>query len=142
MAESQRFHIAVHMLMILAAKGADDAAHAMTSAAMAESVNVNPVVLRRVIAALSGARVVETRPGAHGGVWLARPPSQIRLDEVRRAAGDGPAVCRRDKVNHACPIAVAALDVIDDLSKRMEGAVEGALARLTLGDLAGALRPG
>jgi DNA-binding IscR family transcriptional regulator len=135
MADSQRFHVAVHMLMLMGAKGADAPERAMTSGGMAANLGANPVVLRRVIAQLAAARLLATRTGAQGGVWLAVPPSRLRVEAVREAVGEGAAVCSRKAVNKDCPIAVAALAVIDDLSARMEGAVRGSLARLTLSDL-------
>lgn len=135
MAESQRFAVAVHMLMILAAHKAGEPSQAMTSAEMAKSVNANPVVLRRVISTLAQAGLVGTRPGAHGGVWLARKPHEIALDGVRQAVDGGPVVCPRANVNSDCPVAIAALDVIDGVSKRVDGAVKASLASLTLADL-------
>jgi len=135
MADSQRFAVAVHMLMILAAHKAGEPSHPMTSAEMAKSVNANPVVLRRVISSLAQAGVLGTRPGAHGGVWLARPPEKIGLDSVRQAVDGGPVVCARANVNSDCPVAVAALDVIDGVSKRVDSAVKASLAALTLADL-------
>lgn len=135
MAESQRFAVAVHMLMILAAHKAGEPSHPMTSAEMAKSVNANPVVLRRVISSLAQAGVLGTRPGAHGGVWLAKPPAAIAMDGVRQAVDGGPVVCSRTNVNNDCPVAVAALDVIDGVSKRVDGAVNASLAALTLSDL-------
>jgi DNA-binding IscR family transcriptional regulator len=135
MAESQRFHVAVHLLMLLGAKGAERADAAMTSTELAVAIGVNPVVLRRVIAQLAAAGLLMTRAGASGGVWLALPPRRIAIDAVRDAAGEGPAVCPRKAVNRACPIAVAALDVIDGLSARMDAALKASLARLTLADL-------
>ncbi|MCC6918832.1 MAG: Rrf2 family transcriptional regulator [Alphaproteobacteria bacterium] len=135
MADSQRFAVAVHTLMILAAHKAGEAGHPMTSAEMAKSVNANPVVLRRVISSLAQAGLVATRPGAHGGVWLAKAPNDIAMDQVRGAVDEGPLVCARTKINSDCPVAVAALDVIDSVSKRVDGAVRDSLALLTLADL-------
>ena len=135
MADSQRFAVAVHLLMILATHRAGAAAQSVTSAEMAKSVNANPVVLRRVISALAQAGVLGTRPGAHGGVWLAKLPNEISLDCIRQAVDGGPMVCLRANVNGDCPVAVAALDVIDGVSKRIDGAVKASLASLTLSDL-------
>ena len=108
MADSQRFAVAVHMLMILAAHKAGRPGQAVTSGEMAKSVNANPVVLRRVISALAQAGVVATRAGANGGVWLARQPQEIALDCVRQAVDDGPVVCCRTNLNDDCPVAQAA----------------------------------
>lgn len=135
MADSQRFAVAVHTLMILAAHKAGEPGHTMTSAEMAKSVNANPVVLRRVISSLAQAGIVSTRPGANGGVWLARAPEGIAMDEVREAVEEGSLVCPRTKINGDCPVAVAALDVIDGVAKRVDKAVRASLAALNLADL-------
>jgi Rrf2 family protein len=135
MADSQRFHVAVHMLMILAAEQPGAPVRPMTSAEMAKSVNANPVVLRRVISSLAQAGILYTRPGAHGGVWLSRQANDISLDCIRQAVDGGPVVCSRINVNNDCPVAVAALGVIDGVSKRIDGAVRASLSQLTLSDL-------
>jgi Rrf2 family protein len=135
MADSQRFAVAVHMLMILAAGKAGKPGQPFTSGEMAKSVNANPVVLRRVISALAQAGVVATRAGAHGGVWLARAPREIGLDCVRQAVDDNPVVCCRTNINDDCPMAQAAAGVIDTVSKRVDGAIRASLATLTLDDL-------
>jgi len=135
MADSQKFAVAVHMLMILAAHKSGAGRGAMTSAEMAKSVNANPVVLRRVISALAQAGILSTRAGAHGGVWLARAPDAIALDGVRQAVDGASVVCSRANVNNDCPVAMAALGVIDGVAKRVNGAVNASLAQLTLSDL-------
>jgi Rrf2 family protein len=135
MADSQRFAVAVHLLMILAAHKASAPAHPMTSAEMAKSVNANPVVLRRVISSLAQSGIVGTRPGAHGGVWLAKATEEISLACVRQAVDGGPVVCPRANINGDCPVAVAALDVIDGVSKRIDVAVQASLRAMTLSDL-------
>lgn len=135
MADSQKFAVAVHLLMILAAHKSGAARSAVTSSEMAKSVNANPVVLRRVISALAQAGILATRAGAHGGVWLAREPEAIALDGVRQAVDGQSVVCSRANVNNDCPVAVAALGVIDGVAKRVDGAVQTALAQMTLSDL-------
>ena len=135
MADSQRFAVAVHLLMILAAGKAGKPGQAMTSGEMAKSVNANPVVLRRVISALAQAGVVATRAGANGGVWLARNPQEIALDCVRQAVDDGPVVCCRTNLNDDCPVAQAAAGVINGVAQRVDGAIRASLATLTLADL-------
>ena len=85
MSDSQRFPIAVHTLVDLAHKGALDASGAVCSAELAASMPTNPVVVRRVTAMLGRAGLIESRPGAHGGAWLALPPEALKLDAVLNA---------------------------------------------------------
>ncbi|MEL6346414.1 MAG: Rrf2 family transcriptional regulator [Myxococcota bacterium] len=75
------FPIALHALTLLAQAHE----HLLTSEKMAESVNTNPVFLRRVLKALKQAEIIETRRGAGGGIALTRPPSRITLADVYRA---------------------------------------------------------
>ncbi len=56
-------------------------------------------------------------------------------DFVRAAVEEGPLVCPRTKINGDCPVAIAALDVIDGVAKRVDKAVRASLAALSLADL-------
>lgn len=59
----------------------------LTSELIAGSVGTNPVVIRRQLALLREAKLVESK-GARGGGWvLARKPEAIKLSQVRGALG-------------------------------------------------------
>lgn len=68
----------LHFLILLAAE--PESAH--TSTSLAKRLDTNPVVLRRMIADLSRAGLVETRRGAGGGVALAEDPASITLGQI------------------------------------------------------------
>ena len=60
----------------------------LTSELIAGSVGTNPVVIRRQLALLREAKLVESK-GARGGGWvLARRPDSIKLSQVRDALGE------------------------------------------------------
>jgi predicted transcriptional regulator len=63
---NQRFSISIHALTLLAAN------EALTSEAIANSVDTNPVVIRRTMASLREHGLVESKPGANGGWRLLR----------------------------------------------------------------------
>jgi Rrf2 family protein len=89
MAATSRFAVAVHAAAVLAYRGARGDAW-VSSERVAESVGTNPVVVRRVLAALARAGLVETRLGAEGGARLTRRPEDIALVDVYRAVeGEG-----------------------------------------------------
>jgi Rrf2 family protein len=75
-----RFAVAVHILLLLATEQAGQA----TSARIAQSVNTNPVVIRRIAGRLARAGLIRVRRGP-GGAELARPADSITLGEVWRA---------------------------------------------------------
>lgn len=68
----------LHILILLAAEGEES----HTSTSLAARMDTNPVVLRRMIADLAEAGLVETRRGAGGGVSLAMDPEDITLGQV------------------------------------------------------------
>ena len=73
--------MAVHVLAVLAYKEGDP----VTSACLADSVNTNPVIIRRLLLSLQQARLIETRKGAGAGSRLSRAPHRIHLAEIYRA---------------------------------------------------------
>lgn len=83
-----RFSVAVHLLALTS----DGRNGAVTSERMAEGVNANPVVLRRILGALRDAGLVTSRPGPGGGWRLARPLETITLRDVYRAVERRPAM--------------------------------------------------
>ena len=74
------FPVAVQALVYLAQPEV-----ACSSSAMAPELNVHAVFLRRVLAQLGRANLIEAREGRDGGHRLARSPEQITLAEVYRA---------------------------------------------------------
>ncbi|MGG3281924.1 Rrf2 family transcriptional regulator [Paenibacillus solani] len=77
---SSRFAVAIHILTILEMNKAG----VSTSDYIAESVNTNPVVIRRIVGMLSKAGLVEVKPGV-AGARLAKLPSEITLLDIYHA---------------------------------------------------------
>lgn len=75
---SSRFTIAVHTLLCIARFSGSQK---VTSAFIAGSVNVNPVVIRRTLGQLKEAGIVLVEAGV-GGATLARPAERITLLDV------------------------------------------------------------
>ena len=78
---SSRFSVGVHVLTLLASNPAGEL---LTSDRLANSVNTNPVVIRRILGQLKKAGLVEVRAAA-GGTYLRRDPATITLLDVYRA---------------------------------------------------------
>ena len=85
MAANSRFGVAVHVLALLALS-ADER---RSSREIADSVATNPVVIRRLLAQLARAGLVESAHGAKGGFRLARPAAKVTLHDVHRAVEEG-----------------------------------------------------
>ncbi|MCW2757288.1 MAG: putative Rrf2 family transcriptional regulator [Nocardioidaceae bacterium] len=131
-----QFSVAVHVLTYLAGAGVD---RPVSSDELAESTNVNPVHIRRLLGPLRDAGVLRSRPGAHGGWELRRPPSDIRLDEIwDLLQGDDP-VLGLHGPSPDCPVGRAIQVELVDLDQQVAAAVRRSLAGRSVGDvLAGA----
>jgi Rrf2 family protein len=105
------------------------------SASLAGSVNAHAVFLRRILAQLARAGIVEAREGRDGGYRLALSPDQITLADVYRAVNapaplplapfDAASACGRDGMRVAFAAVIA----------EAEEAAVGAMRRHTLADL-------
>jgi Rrf2 family protein len=82
MANNVQFSIAVHLLAGLAC-GCDK--EGVTSGHLAESVNTSASFVRRTLAKLSKAGLVETATGKAGACWLAKDAKNISLLDIYKA---------------------------------------------------------
>jgi Rrf2 family protein len=86
MAVNCRFATGVHVLVLLAA----EPEVLRTSTEIAEKLDTNPVVVRRVLASLQQASLIESQKGPTGGSRLVKTPNSISLAEVYKAVETGP----------------------------------------------------
>lgn len=137
MAANSRFAVAVHALSVLAVHA--DERH--TSRRIADSVATNPVVIRRLLAQLARAGLVESTHGAKGGFRLAKPAGKVSLHDVYKAVEDcGAFFAQREKSNKDCPVACRMKAILDDVFTRVESKVLPELKRTTLQDIVGKIR--
>ena len=124
--------MAVHALTVLAYKDGDR----VTSGFLADSVNTNPVVIRRLLLSLQDAKLVETRKGAGFGSRLSRSPARINLAEIFRAVEDHePFVLPPRKPNQACPVGHCIQAELEKVFSSARGALVEELGRTTLADI-------
>ncbi len=129
---SCRFAMAVHVLAVLAYKEGDR----VTSAFLADSVNTNPVIIRRLLLALQRAKLVETSKGAGSGSRLSRSPRRIDLAEVYRAVEDAaPFASPSRRPNAACPVGKCIRETLDRVFTSAQSALERDLEKTTLADV-------
>lgn len=133
-----RFAVAIHILLLLACGQRDRPA---TSQLIAESVNTNPVVVRRITGLLARAGLVRVRRGP-GGAELTRAAAEITLADVwvamnvgqgGRAAG--PMLPLHACPNVECPIGGRVHAVLGEAFAGVEAAILEALRRKTLAGL-------
>ena len=126
-----RFAISVHILTLLAQAEAE----VLSSEFLAQSININPVLVRKEISHLRQAGLVSTKEGKNGGPYLARSPQQIRLSEVyelvRPLALLG--LCK-NAPNPNCPVGRQINQQLDQLYADAERALVEQLGTLSLAD--------
>lgn len=131
---SSRFTVAVHILALLAI---ESKAEPTTSDYLARSASTNPVVIRRILALLGKAGLVEAHPGVSGGVQLARLPEQISLQDVYEAVEKGEIFSFGSReVNPHCICGRSLEPVMRQVFHRAEAALEESLAEMTIAQVA------
>lgn len=138
MSTSSRFAVAVHVLTLMA--WAED--EPLKSEQVAESVQTNPVVIRRMLCELAESKLVVSQTGAMGGSKLARDPEQITLLDIYQAV-ESPGVfsLHRHPPSRNCPVGVNIGSVLNEVLDEVDTAVEGVLANITVKDVVSRLKP-
>ncbi len=134
---SSRFTVAVHILSLVAIERNE----LCTSEWIAESVNTNPVVIRRVIGKLRDAELVQVRRGI-GGAALQKPLDKISLLDVYRAVEvveEGELFQMHEKPNPNCPVGANIGAVLELILLRAQEAMESVLGEIMMDELVKAL---
>ena len=128
---SSRFTIAVHIFACIDTFGKD---HKMTSDFLAGSVNVNPVIIRKIMSSLRDANLIHVQRGT-GGIMIAKPLEEITLYDIYRAVDcveSGELFHFHDNPNENCPVGKNIHLILDDKLMRVQAAMENELKAITL----------
>jgi Rrf2 family protein len=133
MANNLQFSIAVHLLAGLAC-GCDE--KGVTSGHLAESVNTSASFVRRTLAKLSKAGLVETATGKSGACWLAKPAGDISLLDVYRAVDAPPAFAIHTYAEQkACFVSCHIKTALEKALAKTQAAMEASLAEISLAQI-------
>jgi Rrf2 family protein len=137
MAANNQFSIAVHLMAGLGY--CTQSEH--TSAQLAASVNTSPSFIRRTLAKLSKAGIIETTKGKHGSTRLARPAAEITLLDIYLAV-EAP---KAFSIHHyeeikPCQVSCNIKAVLECALNKTQKAMEEGLAKITLADLLADIR--
>ena len=131
MANSQ-FAMAVHVLAMLA----NNCDERIKSGYLAESVNTNAVVIRRLLCDLHDAELVVSRTGYSGGTCLTRPASEILLDEVYEAVSKGEIFSLHpNEPKSDCEIGAGIKPVLSQMQDAVNKSVRQSLGSYSLQDV-------
>lgn len=138
MSTNSRFAVAVHVLSLMAWSGEEP----LKSEQVAESVNTNPVVIRRMLLELAEAGLVVSQTGSLGGSRLANDPAKTTLLDVYQALECGGVFSlHRQPPSRDCPVGVNIETVLGDVFLEVDSAVEQVLRKITIDDIVQRLKP-
>lgn len=131
---SSRFTIAIHIFACIDTFEKD---YKITSDFLAASTNVNPVIIRKILAQLKAAGLVTVARGT-GGASIAKPLHDITFLDIYRAVeciGNGELFHFHENPNTNCPVGKNIHLILDDKLQKVQEAMEHELAAFTLEDV-------
>ena len=127
---SSRFTVAVHMLALISF---DDYGN-LTSRQIADSVNTNPVVIRRLMTKLKEAEFIDVSQG-NSGIELVKPLSDITLFDVYKAVEvveERELFQIHEDTNIKCVVGANIQMVLEVILENAQTAMESVLKNVTL----------
>ncbi len=129
---NSRFSLAVHLLCLMA----QQPGNRLTSEYLATATGTNPVVVRRLLAALRRSNLVTARRAGGGGWQLAMPAIHLTLAAVRQAVAqpDGPRM-HRNHPHPDCAVGCAVRQALTGIYLLADRAIDRELQPLTIAAL-------
>lgn len=131
---SSRFTIAIHIFACIDTFK-DDVK--ITSDFLASSVNVNPVIIRKILSQLKANGLIKVQRGS-GGASIAKPLEAINFLDIYRAVeciDNGELFHFHENPNSKCPVGKNIHNILDGKLKQVQDAMEKELKKITLADI-------
>lgn len=131
---SSRFTIAIHMLTCMETFKED---YKITSDFLASSINVNPVIIRRILSQLRDAGMITVKRGT-GGAQIRKPLEDITFLDIYRAVecvGENALFHFHENPNPDCPVGKNIHNILDGRLLQVQQAMERELETITLADV-------
>ena len=131
---SSRFTIAVHIFACIDTFEKDQK---ITSDFLSASINVNPVIIRKILSSLKKSGLINVLRGT-GGTTIAKPLDQITLLDIFQSVEcleDGKLFHFHENPNTNCPVGKNIHSILDDKLLRVQKAMDNELASITLEDV-------
>lgn len=131
---SSRFTIAVHIFACIDTFEKD---YKITSDFLATSINVNPVIIRKILSSLKKSHLLNVQRGT-GGTSIAKPLDEITLYDIYQSVEcieNNELFHFHENPNTNCPVGKNIHNILDDKLARVQKAMENELAAITLKDV-------
>lgn len=136
MSASSRMTVATHALTWMALVCPQRADGIVTPDQIADSVNTNPVVIRRILGSLRDAGLVVSQRGQGAGWRLARTPESTTLRDVYLAVEPDPLIALHAATpNQKCPVGRGLPPALRKAYSRAEESMKAELAAVTVADV-------
>ncbi|WP_269317615.1 Rrf2 family transcriptional regulator [Exiguobacterium sp. KJ 601] len=130
---SSRFSVAIHMLTLVALSPPE----VISSDFLARSVNTNPALIRKIMAMLKKAELIQVKPGVAGAIFT-KPLNTISLLEIYQAVAvvePNELFGIHDQPNPACPVGRNIQATIEPIFITAQSAMERVLEQIMLADV-------
>lgn len=131
---SSRFTIAIHIFSCI---NTFEKGNKITSDFLAMSVNVNPVVIRKLLSQLKAAGLIHVQRGS-GGASIAKPLEEITFLDIYNAVeciDNGELFHFHENSNQNCPVGRNIHRILDGKLQQVQEAMEREMANITLADV-------
>ncbi len=127
---SSKLSVGIHMMTIFALKPGES----LTSEFLADSVNTNPVVIRRLLGSLRASGIVESKTGVGGGWSLLVDPERLTLLDILRAVEPQNELfaLHRSEPNPECPCGQHIQSVLTEVYDQVQDTMTRQLAGITI----------
>ena len=136
---SSRFTVALHIFTCVDTFGDK---YKITSDFLAESINTNPVIIRKILTQLKNAGLITVARGT-GGITPTRPLREITFYDVYEAIEpleNGDLFNFHASPNPNCPVGRNIHTLLDDKLKAIPLAMENEMRKYTVDDLRSGIR--
>lgn len=131
---SSRFTMAIHVFACINTFEKD---YKITSDFIASSVNVNPVIIRKLLAQLKSSNLVDVQRGS-GGTSITRPLDKITFLDIYNAVeciDKGSLFHFHENPNPKCPVGRNIHNILDSKLTQIQNAMENEMKKITLADV-------
>lgn len=128
---SSRFTIAIHIFACIDTFEKD---HKITSDLLASSIQVNPVIIRKILSSLKKDGLLNVQRGT-GGASIAKPLDEITLLDLYKSVeciGNNELFHFHENPNPVCPVGKNIHTILDERLLRVQTVMEKELASITM----------
>jgi len=126
---NSRYATSIHILTLLTL----EKGKWLSSEYLADSININPVLVRKEISILRKAGMVKSKEGKSGGCMLAKPADQIFLSDIYSIVNQKPVLSiSRHEPNLKCLVGKQITEHLISLFNEAENAMIERLGNKTL----------